>query len=80
MPEWSEPPDESRAPSHGAAKPDPSGRVDCFRCRHLTITHQPDWPYACERFGLRSRQLPSLVVLRESGAPCRGFEAKPNRR
>ena len=62
-----------------SSKPPPPERVDCFRCRHLRITHQSDWPYACELFAMRTRMLPSIEVQNSSGEPCRGFEAKPPR-
>lgn len=61
-------------------RPDPPAKhVDCFRCRHLSITYRPDKPYACALFAMRSRLLPSIEVQRSSGSPCAGFEAKPGR-
>ena len=53
-----------------------SKRVDCYRCRYLSITYQPDKPFACALFSMRSRLLPSIEVQRTSGSPCAGFEEK----
>jgi len=55
-------------------------RIDCFKCRHLVITWEADRPYACQGMGFKSRQIPSQVVRRESGAPCRLFSPKPEGR
>ena len=69
---------EGETPCRRPGPPSPNGST-AFGCRHLSITHQPDWPYACGLFGMRSRMLPSIEVLKSSGEPCRGFEEKPPR-
>jgi len=51
-------------------------RTTCFGCRHFVVRHDPRWPYACERFGLRSRGLPSSQVRRASGQDCRAREER----
>jgi len=48
----------------------------CFGCRHFRVTHQPDWPYACLQFELRSRRPPAIEVERASGAPCAAREPR----
>jgi hypothetical protein len=48
----------------------------CHGCRHFRVTYDPDWPYACEAFGLRAKRLPSIEVLEASGAPCRARESR----
>lgn len=53
-----------------------STAVGCHGCRHFLITHDPDWPYACAAFGLRSRRLPSVEVELASGEPCRAREPR----
>ena len=50
---------------------------DCFRCRHFVVSHARDFPYLCRAFEMKTRVLPSLEVLRASGRPCAGFDAKP---
>ncbi len=62
-----------RAAGSGGGQPK---RVDCFKCRHLSITYQPEWPYACALFNMRTRMLPSIEVHKNSGSPCQGFAAK----
>jgi hypothetical protein len=51
--------------------------VTCFGCRHFRVRHDPQWPYACEHFALRSRTLPALEVRRASGEDCRAREERP---
>lgn len=52
----------------------------CFRCRHLRITHDPAWPYACLALKFKSRIEPAREVLAASGMPCEWFARKPARR
>ena len=54
-------------------------RPDCFKCRYLVITWDKDRPYACQGMGFKSRQIPSIVVRRDSGEHCRLFTPKPDR-
>jgi hypothetical protein len=53
-----------------------ANQPNCYRCRHFRITHNPQWPYGCEFFGMRSKGLPSSEVLRSSGQVCGAFEEK----
>jgi len=53
-------------------------KVDCFQCVHFAITWEPKHPRSCKLFGFKSAQLPSVAVLKSSGAPCEGFERKTN--
>ncbi len=50
--------------------------LNCFKCRHLFITHKPEHPYGCHAMGFKSKQIPSLVVKRDSGMDCQLFSAK----
>jgi hypothetical protein len=63
-----------------ALKKHPRSGPNCFRCRHFAITWQIKRAYACRLMGFKSAQLPSLVVRRNSGQPCLGFEAKPDKK
>lgn len=56
----------------------PERRVDCFACKHFLVTYQPQWPYACRSFNIRSKSLPSIQILRTTGSLCNGFDPKPN--
>ena len=49
---------------------------ECRRCRHYFVTYDPPLPHGCRAFQIKSRALPSKVVLETSGEPCRGFEVK----
>lgn len=49
---------------------------NCFKCRYFYITHLPAHPYGCRAMKFKSRQLPSLVVLTNSGMQCQLFRAK----
>jgi len=50
--------------------------LTCFGCRHHRVTHDPAWPYACLRFSIRSRHLPSIEVELASGSPCAAREPR----
>jgi len=52
-------------------------RPNCFKCKHFSITWERQRGYACRAMGFKSRQIPWLVVLRESGTPCLMFSPKP---
>ena len=57
----------------GAAEP---ARPDCMACRHFYVTWEPAHPRGCRAFGFKTRELPAVVVKRESGRECQAFEAK----
>jgi len=50
---------------------------NCWDCRHMAITWDVRTPYSCKLMGFRSRNIPSLEVLRNDGRFCSGFTAKP---
>jgi hypothetical protein len=43
----------------------------------MAITWDVRTPYSCKLMGFRSRNIPSLEVLRNDGRFCSGFTAKP---
>lgn len=49
---------------------------NCFQCRHLAVSWDPQLPYACRFMGFKSRNLPAIEVLRADGLFCAGFSAK----
>ena len=80
MPSWDEPTRPGR--NRGHPRPEGGGGPpggSCFGCRHLTITHRRDWPFACGFFGMRTRQIPSREVLKSSGQPCHSYQPKAQR-
>jgi hypothetical protein len=50
--------------------------VNCRRCRHYFITYDLRFPYGCRVIGFKSRDIPALVVYRDSGAACRLYSPK----
>ena len=56
-------------------------RPDCYRCRAFYVTYQPEHPYGCRTFHMKSRLLPSFAVRNASGNECHAFDPKdPPRR
>lgn len=51
-------------------------RIDCKKCKFYYITWDPKNPLGCKRFSFKSRLMPSEVVYRSSGEPCKGFDPK----
>ncbi|WP_041623619.1 hypothetical protein [Spirochaeta thermophila] len=49
----------------------------CPACRHFRVSWDPRFPRACTVFGIKSRELPSLEVLRATGRACPVFEESP---
>lgn len=52
-------------------------KINCMHCRHFFITWLSEFPRGCRAYGFRSTELPSVVVLRESGLGCQIFEERP---
>ncbi len=55
----------------------PTKGPKCWDCRHMAITWDIRTPYSCKLMGFRSRNIPSIEVLRNDGRFCSGFTAKP---
>ncbi len=49
---------------------------NCWDCRYLRITWNPNRPYACDFMGFESRWIPSIEVIRADGRPCGAFVPK----
>ena len=54
----------------------PDQKINCRNCKHFYITFESQVPYGCRLFKLKSRQHPYLVIKRESGHECHGFQEK----
>jgi hypothetical protein len=50
----------------------------CLRCQWYQVTWDPGFPHSCRQFGIKSRQLPSMVVRRDTGHHCPQFSPNPN--
>ena len=49
---------------------------NCWECEHLSISWDPQFPYACGGMGFKSRLMPSLEVFRTSKERCLAFRQK----
>jgi hypothetical protein len=49
---------------------------NCLKCIHFKITWDPDFPRACEMFGFKGHNMPSVEVLHATGQPCPVFVLK----
>jgi hypothetical protein len=56
---------------------EPKDAPNCLRCRYFYVTWDYSFPRGCRVFGIKSRDMPSLVVLRNTGHNCPVFEASP---
>jgi len=54
----------------------PPAAANCWQCRHFASSWDPKLPYLCRFMGFKSRNLPSMDVLRMDGTACMGFSAK----
>lgn len=55
----------------------PSSAPNCLKCGHFHVSWDPRFPRACQVFGVKSRQMPSLAVYQATGRHCPAFEASP---
>ena len=51
-------------------------KVNCFKCKNFRVTWDAQNPRGCTAYGLKCRQLPSIVVKNVSGLECMKFEMK----
>lgn len=58
---------------HSPMKQNP---VNCHRCRHFYVTWDPRFPNGCRALNFKTREIPSMVVLRSSGEPCHFYNPK----
>lgn len=49
---------------------------NCHRCESFQVTYDSKAPKGCSRFGFKTRNLPSLDVLVNTGKQCVFFVAK----
>jgi len=67
---------QSQKPQAAEQAAGPTKGPNCWDCRHMAITWDVRTPYSCKLMGFRSRNIPSLEVLRYDGRFCSGFTAK----
>lgn len=47
-----------------------------MKCRHYHVTWDSERPHGCRIYKMKSSQLPSLSVLKETGEQCLSYEKK----
>jgi len=53
--------------------------INCFHCAHFFITWDERNPHGCKAMGFKCKEMPSAVVMRNSGLACQMFEEKKGR-
>jgi hypothetical protein len=51
-------------------------RPNCFKCKYFYITWDKNFPNGCRIYGIKTRHIPSVVVLQATGEGCLGFDEK----
>ena len=44
--------------------------VRCHGCAYFFITHEPQRPYGCTKFGFKAKKLPATIVIETTGTQC----------
>lgn len=55
----------------------PQRAPDCLRCQFFAVSWDPDFPRSCTVFGIKSRQLPSILVYEATGRHCPAYRLSP---
>jgi len=51
--------------------------VNCHKCKHFYITHNPQTPRGCKIYQIQCQGVPSQIVKRaNNGNDCIGFKPK----
>ena len=50
--------------------------VQCNNCKYYYITWEIQFPYGCKLYGIKSKQVPSVIVSKSIGMPCNEFIEK----
>ena len=53
-----------------------SRQIRCAVCEDFFVTHRPNTPWGCRRFGFRSKIIPSLLVFSTTGTKCAYFKER----
>ena len=59
----------------GQDTPEPK-RPQCVKCAYYMVTWDPARPHGCRAMGFKSKEIPSQLVFKNSGAECRCFKPK----
>lgn len=53
---------------------------NCRNCKHFYVTWDAQMPNGCRLYGIKSRQVPQIIVKESSGTECLGFEEKQKKK
>ena len=51
--------------------------IRCHGCVYFFITHEPQRPYGCKKFGFKAKKLPATIVIETTGTQCAYRQARP---
>lgn len=51
-------------------------KINCRNCCYYYITWDKNFPYGCKIFGVKSKQMPSIIVHQSIGKPCERYNNK----
>jgi len=49
---------------------------NCLKCAHFKVSWDPNLPYSCVVFSIKTRLMPSLEVFRSAGGNCPSFRLR----
>ncbi|KGX86501.1 hypothetical protein [Pontibacillus litoralis] len=51
-------------------------KVNCFHCKYFYTTWERNYPRGCKAYGFKTKELPSVYVLKVTGSTCLSFKEK----
>lgn len=51
-------------------------KINCRLCKYYYVTWDKSFPNGCKAYGIKSKEMPSVVVYKSSGENCKGFVSK----
>jgi hypothetical protein len=51
-------------------------KTNCRNCIYYYVTWDVKFPYGCKLFGVKSKQMPCIIVYQSIGRPCERFTKK----
>lgn len=51
-------------------------RINCLKCIHYHVTWDPAFPNGCKAMRFKSKEMPSAMVLKNTGHECLLFKTK----
>ncbi len=50
--------------------------IVCQKCTYYFVTWEKNRPHGCKAYGFKSKQIPSIVVIQNSGIDCSFYQPK----